>query len=302
VLQSCVPVFVESSPDTPSCDCLAHMYGNAADHGERTRHYASDMTDEEWAEVRGAMPVPGWLEGRGGQPESYCHRQMIDAIRFLVDNGIKWRAIPVDFPVWDRVYAFFRRWRDKGLVKEFHDRLRGKTREATGRDPEPTAGIIDAQSVKAAASVPASSRGFDGGKKINGRKRHIVVDTMGLLLTVMVTAASVTDREAGQVLLARLRERFFLLTLVWADGGYTGPLVDFAAKVLRLALTVVKRNADASGFVVLPRRWVVERTFGWLMRSRRLARDYETRTDTSEVMVLWSMTMVMSRRLAKRRR
>ncbi|MGY0070532.1 transposase [Streptomyces sp. QTS137] len=148
--------------------------------------------------------------------------------------------------------------------------------------------------------MPASSRGFDGGKKTNGRKRHIVVDTTGLLLTVMVTAASATDREAGQVLLARLAERSFLLRLVWADGGCTGPLVDFAAKVLRLTPTVVERNADASGFVVLPRRWVVEWTFGWLMRSRRLARDYEGRTDTSEAMVLWSMTMVMSRRLAKR--
>ncbi|MFD7324826.1 IS5 family transposase [Streptomyces sp. NPDC059875] len=169
------------------------------------------MTDREWAQVRAAMPVPGWLEGRGGQPESYCHRQMIDAIRFLVDNGIKWRAMPVDFPAWHRVYVFFRRWRDKGLVKEFHDRLRGKTRAAAGRGPEPTAGIIDSQSVKAAASVPASSRGFEGGKKINGRKRHIVVDTTGLLLTVMVTAANVTDREAAQVLLTRLTRRFFLL-------------------------------------------------------------------------------------------
>jgi transposase len=247
------------------------------------------------------MPVPGWLEGRGGQPESYCHRQMVDAIRFLVDNGIKWRAMPVDFPIWGRVYVFFRRWRDKGLVKKFHDRLRGKARAAAGRGPEPTAGIIDSQSVKAAASVPASSRGFDGGKKINGRKRHIVVDTTGLLLTVTVTPANVTDREAAQVLLTRLTRRFFLLRLVWADGGYTGPLVDFAAKALRLALTVVKRDADLSGFVVLPRRWVVERTFGWLMRSRRLARDYERRTDTAEAMVLWSMTMVMSRRLAKQR-
>ncbi|MEU9059744.1 transposase [Streptomyces sp. NPDC048430] len=177
---------------------------------------------------------------------------MVDAIRFLVDSGIKWRAMPVDLPAWDRVYALFRRRRDKGLVKEFHERLRGKAREAADRDPEPTAGSIDAQSVKAAASVPASSRGFDGGKKINDRKRHIVVDTTGLLLTVMVTAANVTDRERGQVLLARLAERFFLLRLVWADGGYTTPLADFAAKMLRLALTVAQRDADASGFVVLP--------------------------------------------------
>ncbi|MET9694948.1 transposase [Streptomyces sp. NPDC006514] len=123
------------------------------------------MTDREWAQVRAAMPVPGWLEGRGGQPERSCHRQTINAIRFLVDNGIKWRAMPVDFPAWHRVYAFFRRWRDKGLVKEFHAGCVGSPRAAAGRSPEPTAGIIDSQSAKAAASVPASSRGSTVGRR-----------------------------------------------------------------------------------------------------------------------------------------
>ncbi|MFD5922245.1 IS5 family transposase [Kitasatospora sp. NPDC058201] len=246
------------------------------------------------------MPVPGWLEGRGGQPEGYCHRQMVDAIRHLVAGGITWRAMPADFPAWDRVYAFFRRWRDKGLVAEFHDRLRDRVREAVGRDREPTAGIIDAQSVKGAASVPAASRGFDGGKKVNGRKRHIVVDTIGLLLTVMVSAASVTDRDAAQTLLARLRTRHWRITLVWADGGYTGRLVDLARDVLAIALTVVRRTDDTAGFVVLPKRWLVERTFAWLTCSRRLARDYEARTDTAEAMIRWSMSMAMSRRLARR--
>lgn len=137
-------------------------------------------------------------------------------------------------------------------TQEFHERLRGKAREAAGRDPEPTADIIDSQSVKAAAPVPAGSRGFDGGKEINGRKRHIVVTTAGLLLTAMVTAANVTDGEASLVLLARLARRFFLLRLVWADVGYAGPLVDFATRALRLQLTVVKHHADASGFAVLP--------------------------------------------------
>ncbi|WP_435191453.1 IS5 family transposase [Streptomyces sp. bgisy126] len=258
------------------------------------------MSDAEWAVVRDAMPVPGWLEGRGGQPEGYCHRQMVDAVRYLVAGGIAWRAMPADFPAWDRVYAFFRRWRDKGLVAEFHDRLRDRVREAAGRDPEPSAGIIDAQSVRAAASVLAASRGFDGGKKVNGRKRHIVVDTLGLLLTVMVTAASVTDRDAGQTLLARLRERHWRIARVWADGGYTGRLVDLARDVWRVALTVVKRSDDAAGFTVLPKRWLVERTFAWLMRSRRLTRDYEGRTDSSEAVIRWSMSMVMSRRLARR--
>ncbi|MFJ1758658.1 IS5 family transposase [Kitasatospora sp. NPDC088134] len=260
------------------------------------------MSDAEWVVVRDAMPVPGWLEGRGGQPEGYCHRQMVDAVRYLVAGGITWRAMPADFPAWDRVYAFFRRWRNNGLVAEFHDRLRDRVREAADRDPEPTAGIIDAQSVKAATSVPAATRGFDGGKKVNGRKRHIVVDTLGLLLVVVVTAASVTDREAGRTLLERLRERHWRITLVWADGGYTGRLVDLARDVLRIALSVVKRSDGTTGFMVLPKRWLVERTFAWLMRSRRLARDYEGRTDTSEAMIRWSMSMVMSGRLAKQPR
>ncbi|MFI6449747.1 transposase [Kitasatospora sp. NPDC050543] len=127
-----------------------------------------------------------------------------------------------------------------------------------------------------------------------------MVDTLGLLLTVLVTAASVTDRDAGQTLLARLRMRHWRIALVWADGGYTGRLVDFARDVLRTALTVVKRSDDTTGFVVLPKRWLVERTFAWLMRSRRLARDYEARTDSAEAMIWWSMSMVMSRRLARR--
>ncbi|MCZ4603677.1 IS5 family transposase [Streptomyces sp. Lzd4kr] len=260
------------------------------------------MTDAEWAVVRDAMPVPGWLEGRGGRPEGYCHRQMVDAVRYLVAGGIAWRAMPADFPAWDRVYAFFRRWRDNGLAAEFHDRLRSRVRGAAGRDPEPTAGVIDAQSVRGAASVPAASRGFDGGKKVNGRKRHIVVDTLGLLLAVTVTAASVTDRDTGRTLLARLHARHWRITRVWADGGYTGQLVDFTREVLRVALTVVRRSDDTSGFTVLPNRWLVERTFAWLMHSRRLARDYETRTNTSEAVIWWSMSMVMSRRLARRAR
>jgi transposase len=130
------------------------------------------MTDAAWAVVRPLLPVPGWLRGRGVQPEAYCHRAILEAIRYLADNGIKWRAMPTDFPPWDRAYAFFRRWRDHALVKEFHDRLRARIREKEGRDAEPTAGVIDSQSVKADAVVGSDSRGFDGGKLINGRKRQ----------------------------------------------------------------------------------------------------------------------------------
>ncbi|MEC4021027.1 IS5 family transposase [Streptomyces sp. H27-D2] len=257
------------------------------------------MTDAQWAVVRDALPVPAWMEGRGGQPEGYCHRQMLDAVFYVTDNGIKWRSMPVDFPAWDRVYAFFRRWRQSGLAGELHDRLRGTVREAEGREREPTAAIIDSQSVKAAASVPAVSRGYDGGKKINGRRRHIITDSLGMVLMVLVTAANITDRQAARGMLPRLRTRFRKVTLMWADGGYTGRLVPWAQEKLQLTLQIVKRSDDMTGFVVLPRRWVVERTLGWLMRSRRLVRDFETLPTSSEAFIYFSQAMLMSRRLAR---
>ncbi|MFB7577367.1 IS5 family transposase [Streptomyces sp. NPDC056165] len=259
------------------------------------------MTDAEWAAIRPLLPVPAWLQGRGGQPEGYCHRQLLDAIRYLVAGGISCRAMPADFPDWGRVYAFFRRWREHGLITEFHDRLRGKVREREGREAEPTAGIIDAQSVRAAATVPAASRGYDGGKKVPGRKRHIVTDTLGLLLVVCVTAANIGDRDAAVGLLRRLRRLHRDITLVWADGGYTGSLVDWCRQKLALTLEIVKRTDGMEGFVVLPRRWVVERTFAWLMHSRRLVRDYETLPASSEAMIRWSMVTRMSRRLSRPR-
>lgn len=290
---------VEFNSAAPSCDCVVHRFGNAAGHAERVRRYPSDMTDTEWAVVQSLLPVPGWMRGRGGQPEAYCHRAMLDAIRYLVDNGIKWRAMPADFPPWDRVYAFFRRWRDHMLVREFHDRLRGRVRQKAGRDAEPTAGVIDSQSVKADAVVGADSRGFDGGKLINGRKRHVVVDTLGLLLGVMVTSADIGDRAAAKVLLERVAGAHHRLELVWADGGYTGSLVEHCLAAFVLVLAIVRRSDDMRGFVVLPKRWIVERLFAHLMRSRRLVRDFERSTTSAEAMVYWSMAMIMTRRLAR---
>ncbi|MHA5053277.1 transposase [Streptomyces sp. SD15] len=176
-----------------------------------------------------------------------------------------------------------------------------RVREREGREAEPTAGIIDAQSVRAAATVPAASRGYDGGKKVPDRKRHMVTDTLGLLLVVTVTAANIGDRDAAAGLLRRLRRLHRDLTLVRADGGYTGSLVGWCRDKLALTLEIVKRTDDMEGFVVLPRRWVAERTFAWLMNSRRLARDYETLPATSEAMIRWSMVTRMSRRLARPR-
>lgn len=293
-----VVVVAGSSWSTRGCDCLAHRFGNAADRPDRRPRYGSDMSDAEWDLVRDLLPVPGWLAGRGGRPEGYCHRQMIDAVRYLVDNGIKWRAMPADFPPWPRVYAFFARWRDTGLVGELHDRLRQAVRRAEGREPEPSAAVVDSQSVKADATVAHDSRGFDAGKRINGRKRHLLTDTLGLLLAVLVTPASTTDRDAARTLLPTGTSRLRRLARVWADGGYTGHLADWTTQHLGLVLDVVRRREDVRGFQALPRRWVVERSFAWLLRSRRLVRDYERRTDTSESVIRWSMIALMNRRLA----
>jgi len=239
------------------------------------------------------------VDGRGGRPEGYCHRVMIDAMLYVVDNGIKWRAMPVDFPVWDAVYRFFRRWRDQHLLTVLHDRLRRAVRVQAGREAEPSAAVIDSQSVKAAETVAAPDRGFDAAKKVNGTKRHIAVDTLGLLLTVLVTSASVPDRDEGLPLLARLAQMCPTVSKVWADGGYAGALVAIVAATLHLVLEIVKRPAGARGLVVLPRRWVVERTLAWITRRRQLARDYERRPESHEVMVRWAMLPVMTGRLTR---
>jgi transposase len=300
--QSCLTTPVASNSRVSPCDCLAHRFGNAADRTDRTSCYGSDMSESEWQVIRPLLPVPAWLQGQGGRPEGYCHRVMSDAVRYVVDNGVKWVNLPADSPPFRRVHAFARRWQATGLLAEFHDRLRDRVRVKEGRSVDPTAAIVDSQSVRAAANIPRSTSGWDGGKRVGGRKRHVIVDCLGLVLAVLVTAASAQDREAAVPLLARLRERYFSIRLVWADGAYAGSLVDFAREKLRLTLGIVRRTDDTTGFVVLPRRWVVERTLSWLMRSRRLVRDYETLPAMHEAMVLWSMTMLMAGRLAGRRR
>lgn len=234
-----------------------------------------------------------------GRPMVHSLRAMLDGIGYVARYGIEWRALPVDFPPWSAVYAFFERWSARQMPQRLVDGLRGRIRVVAGRGELPTAAIIDAQSVKAADTVGAAFSGYDGGKKIKGQKRHIAVDTLGLLLCVIVTAASVQDRDGAAPLLARLREKFSTVRLVWADGGYAGRLVPWARQALKLAVEVVKRSDDMTGFVVLPRRWVVERSLAWLMRYRRLVRCYERRPEHHEAMVLWATVHLMTRRLAR---
>jgi len=234
-----------------------------------------------------------------GRPMVHDLRATLDAIGYVARYGVEWRALPVDFPPHAAVYAFFTRWSARGLPERLAGRLRGRIRAAAGRGELPTAGSIDSQSVKAAETVAARACGYDAGKKIKGQKRHIAVDTLGLLLAVVVTAASVQDRDGAHWLLARLREKFSTISLVWADGGYGGRLVVWANSVLALTVSIVKRRDDTSGFVVLPRRWVAERSFAWLTRYRRLVRVYERDPAHHEAMIWWATVHHMTRRLTR---
>jgi len=286
---------------TRGCDCYVHLFG-AIPGGYRAPCYDSDMSDAEWAVVRAAMPMPAWLEGRGGRPEAHCHREMLDAVRYLVDNGVKWRNLPADFPFWRAVYDFFRRWRRHGYIRELHQRLRRTERVRQGREPEPSAGIVDSQSVDGSETCPTASRGYDGGKSRDGRKRHILTDSGGLLLEVTVTAANVHDSKAAPELLdVFMAEPGRLLELVWVDSAYQGAELAEAFAAHGVGVQVVKRTDGAKGFKVLARRWVVERTLGWLSRSRRLNRDHERRVDHHVQVVWWAASITLVRRMAGRR-
>lgn len=282
---------------SPVCVCLSCP---AHDSGKSSGLYpSSSMTNAQWAIVEPLLPPAGNTGGKGGRPEKHPRRLVLDAIFYLVRGGIAWAQLPHDFPPHQTVYDWFRRWVRIGVWQSACDALRDLVRVHEGRDPLPTAAVIDSQSVRGADTVPRSSRGFDGGKKIDGRKRHIAVDTGGLLLAVVVTMAAIQDRDAAVRLLTLLRNKFSTIGLVWADGGYAGRLVIWARKVLSLTVEIVKRSADMKGFVVLPRRWVVERSFAWISKYRRCVRDYETLPEVHEAMVYISSIMTMSRRLAR---
>jgi transposase len=258
------------------------------------RRYDTDVTDEQWAWLEGLLPPPS----KDGPKQRHPRREIVNAILYVVRTGCAWRHLPSDFPPWQTVFRYFSRWRREGVVQRVHDRLRDAVRDADGRDPMASAGIVDAQSVKASDTVGAATRGFDAGKKVNGRKRHIVVDTLGLLIVVMVTAASVQDRDGGRRVLDKARMAMPSIVRVWADGGYAGRLVRFALTALRITVEIVKKNDGQRTFQVLPRRWVVERTLSWISRCRRLDHDYERLREHAEAMVHWAMIGIMVRRLA----
>ena len=255
----------------------------------RRKSYPTDLTDERWALVRPLLPKAK----PGGRPRSVDLREVLDGVLYVVRGGVPWRMLPNDLPPWGTVHYYYRRRRLDGTWDRVVEVLRTRLRHADGRRKSPSAAIVDRQTVRTAEG---GVRGYDAGERTPGRKRHIVADTLGFLLAVVVHSASVQDRDGVKLVLARLEGRSPRLRLIWADAAYEAA-VGWARESAGWVLELVRKPEDQKGFVVLPRRWVVERTFAWLMNSRRLARDYERLVESSEAMVKISMIHLMLKRL-----
>jgi putative transposase len=262
------------------------------------KDYPTNLTDEEWNQIKSLVPAPKSGQRKRGRP-ALDRRVLINAILYVVRSGCAWRLLPGDFPPWQTVYGYFRRWSQDWTWTFIHDTLRDWLRKSEGREVAPTAAIIDSQSVK--TPDQAGESGYDAGKKIKGRKRHVAVDTLGMILTIVITSAAIQDRDAAKTLIKVLVGLFGRLQIIWADGGYLGSLIQWVKRLKpygKLHLEIVRRCDRLGGFKVLPKRWIIERTFGWLTKSRRLCRDYEVRFDHSEAMIRICMIRLMVARLA----
>jgi putative transposase len=254
--------------------------------------YPSDLTDAQWQLLESLLPpAPG-----GGRQPTTDLREVVNAILYVDKNGCAWRALPHDFPPEGTVRDYFHRWCRAGVWERLLEVLRQHVRRQAGKENEPTAAIIDSQSIK--ASRTSGLRGYDAGKKVKGTKRHLLVDTLGLLLCVVVHAANLQDRDGAKLVFARAQPKCPQVRLVWADGGYAGKLIAWVQAFCGWLLAIVKRSDQAKGWQLLPRRWVVERTIAWVNGYRRLSKDFEYRPETSEAFIQIAMIHLMLHRLA----
>lgn len=257
----------------------------------KRKTYPTDLSCQQWKLLEPMLPPPEQF----GRRRSVNLRAIINALCYLARSGGQWRMLPKEYPAWQTVYYYFRKWRETEWFIALNHKLRQTVRLASGKKANPSAAIIDSQSVK--TDEHAESRGYDAGKRVKGRKRHILVDTLGLLLIAKVLTADIQDRDGARALFLEIKEQMPRLQLIWGDGGYRGKLILWVAIKCLWILEIIKRNDDLKIFQVLPKRWIVERTFSWLNRNRRLSKDYERKTTSSEAWIYFSMSILMLKRL-----
>jgi putative transposase len=264
------------------------------DHRRECARYPSDMTDREWSLIAPLLPP----SKRGGRPRTTCLRSVMDGLLYKASSGCQWRMLPKDFPPMSTVQSYFYDWCSGGVWEAINHILVMAARELEGREASPTAGVIDSQSVKTTES--GGIAGYDAGKKVKGRKRHFITDTIGLMLFVVVHSAGIQDRDGAPDVLKAVRHRFPWLRHVFADSAYAGDKLRDALKPLGdWTLEIIKRSDVAMGFVLLPRRWVVERTIAWVNRCRCLAKDWDRSIQSSTAWTFVASIRMLSRRIAR---